>query len=923
MSATPTISSAFPREPAPRPFARRDLGLAALVCLLCLLIYNANGRLIATGDSYGARYLPFGIWRYHTLILDPIASIAAQGRKAGVPPGHKHPPDEWRFKAYWMVWTPDGHLLSLYSVAIPVLLTPLYAPAVYYLNARGWDEWRLDQVARIMEKLCASLIAATSAALVYLLLRRSTKIRLALLLTFAYAFGTTTWMIGSQALWQHGLNELLIAGMLLAVTGRCTTRAVVLAGLFCGLVVWNRSADAVLAAAIALYGLKWAGRKALLLVASALVPVALLLAYNIGIAGNWAGGYGLVSGAERKAFLSFNPLTGVLGLLFSPARGLFVYSPFLLFIPLYARQIWRDRTTRFLNLAMGAAILLQVAVYAKTDWRQGGCWGPRWLTSMLPMLVWMLPPVFRGLRRGGRFAFTVACVAGVAVEAIGAFWYTGASNPAILAFNHLNPADMHGAWDPRNTPFVVELRHAAAPADLTTVVRGSLDIARTTDGAPLSSASGKTLDLEGWALANNQTPCEVSIMLDGQVVGATRDFFVRPDVNSALGLSVATGWRLTLPARRIDPGDHLIAVFAQAVEGGRSYLVVDREFTVAEAPAPALPSSATTAAASLNLSEQARQAAASLAAHQQTPGYWLTAVTKETTFRNPHPEMDIFVNAILADLLSPIAKEVQLEENVRRLRSFLTAQIEADGLVRYHGLPNSPIIGKLGCAITPDSDDTALVWRIAPAPDRERLSRALATLDQYRTPERLYRTWLAPRDRYQCLDPGADPNPPDVGIQMHIFMLLAKADPPAARALCVALNEQITRDDIWVYYRKAPLVPFLRQIELVHEGCTIRLPSTTLSRAAGGQQPWIEAARLLKRFDSSGGDASFHAGARDLLERLSRDDFALLKGAPPLLYHNDLTATVPAFYWSEDVGYALWLRLYSENEKAGSSTSIR
>jgi hypothetical protein len=31
---------------------------------------------------------------------------------------------------------------------------------------------------------------------------------------------------------------------------------------------------------------------------------------------------------------------------------------------------------------------------------------------------------------------------------------------------------------------------------------------------------------------------------------------------------------------------------------------------------------------------------------------------------------------------------------------------------------------------------------------------------------------------------------------------------------------------------------------------------------------------------------------------------------PPLLYHNDLSASVKRFYWSEDVGYALWLRLY-------------
>jgi len=38
---------------------------------------------------------------------------------------------------------------------------------------------------------------------------------------------------------------------------------------------------------------------------------------------------------------------------------------------------------------------------------------------------------------------------------------------------------------------------------------------------------------------------------------------------------------------------------------------------------------------------------------------------------------------------------------------------------------------------------------------------------------------------------------------------------------------------------------------------------------------------------------------------------------PPLLYHNDLTATVPRYYWSEDVGYALWLRLAHDAARIG------
>ena len=912
MSVIHSTLPSRPSEPLARGRSRKDFWIALLVWALCLLVYNANMRLIGAGDTYPARYLPFGIWRHHTLLLDPIATITAQGRKIGVPPGQKHPPDEWRFKAYWIQWSTNGHLVSLYPVTIPVLLAPLYVPAVYYLHATAGGQSQLDRAARVMEKLLASLLAASSAALLYLLLRRRAERRLALLLTFAYAFGTTTWMIGSQALWQHGMTELLIVCMLIAVTGPRTSPAVVAAGLSAGLIVSNRPPDSILAAAIGLYGLWWAGRKAPLLVASTLVPVLLLVAYNLGIAGHWAGGYGLVG---KKTFFDYNPVSGVLGLLVSPARGLFVYSPFLLFVPLLACRIWRDRNSRFLSLAMGAAILLQIAVYAKTDWRQGAVWGPRWLTSVLPMLVWMLPPVFRGLRRTGWVLFIAACLAGVAIEVVGAFWYTGTSDAAINAVPAGRDA-MRAAWDPRNSPFLVELRHPAAAAELTTEVRGSLDIARTSDGQPLVSANLKDIDLEGWAMANGRTPFAVIIMLDGHVVAVASDFFLRPDVTKTLGVPFASGWRLRLPARAIGPGDHLLAVFVQSVEKGELFFLVDRKFTVAE---PAAPAPAATAAYGLSagtISASAQQAAAFIASHQQSTGYWLTAFTGVSSYTGPRPELNIFLNTVMTDLLAPIAEEAQLGESLRRVRRFLSAQIEQGGLVRYHGRPDSPAIGTLGCAITPDSDDTSLVWRIAPGGDRKELAAALATLRKYRTPEGLYRTWLAPRNRYQCIDPGADPNPADVGIQMHVFMLLAQEDPPAARALCTALNAQVNNEKIWVYYRIAPLLPILRQADLYHAGCPINLPSSSLSHVAHGQEAWIAAARWLQSLSTGDGPRPAQSEVAGLLEKLSSDGFASLRQSPPLLYHNDLTASVPRFYWSEDIGYALWLRLYFDNMRA-------
>jgi hypothetical protein len=81
----------------------------------------------------------------------------------------------------------------------------------------------------------------------------------------------------------------------------------------------------------------------------------------------------------------------------------------------------------------------------------------------------------------------------------------------------------------------------------------------------------------------------------------------------------------------------------------------------------------------------------------------------------------------------------------------------------------------------------------------------------------------------------------------------------------------------------------------------------------------VSVVRLLGRARTPGGisadvaDAADAAQIETVLRQLAKDDFSLLRKNPPLLYHNDLTASVPRYYWSEDVGYALWLRLYYEH----------
>jgi hypothetical protein len=893
--------SAPAAEPEAQGFlpVRRELRASLLIGLCCLLVYNANGRAISAGDAFPARYLPFAIWRYHSILLDPIATLTAQGRAD---------------RAYWMVPVPGGHIISLYPVVLPVLLAPLYLPAVGYLQLRGWTEGRLDHLARVMEKLSASLVAALSASLLYLLLRRRAAAPIALLLTLAYAFGTTTWVIGSQTLWQHGMAELLVIGTLLLLTAPCTAPRALAAGLLCGLLAGNRPPDVVLAAALGAYGLFWAGRRAALLAAAAALPMGLVLLYNLSVADHFAGGYGRLG---KASFFQHDLLSGLGGLLFSPTRGLLVFSPFLLFLALSFRHLPSERSERGLSLAISAGVVLQILLYARTDWRAGISWGPRFLTDLLPLLVWMLVPVVAALRGRGRVCFLLAVGAAVAIEAIGAFWYTGATDSAIFAVAS-GPHQMRAAWDWRNAPFVAPLQQGLAPAELSIEMRGNIDaIGAGEAGGRATSAvtAGQEVVAAGWALAGHATPWQVAVVIDGRQIVTSRTFFDRTDVRGTLHEASPAGWRIPLDTAGLAPGEHHLAAHAWASENGEGYYLAERQLTVRPAPETlaTLATGEAERAADEDLNDGVKTAAARLRAHQQGPGYWLTAYTKAARFAEPRQEMNTFLTALLLDLLEPLAATDRLGDSLERARQHLTGQIEAGGLVRYHGRPDAPGIGTLGCAITPDADDTALVWRLAPGHDRRPLPAALAVLDRYRTPEGLYRTWLAPREAYQCLDPGSDPNPADIGIQMHVLLLLAKVQPPAGRALCAALRPVVDEDRVWVYYRMAPLVPILRRTDLERAGCALKLPESRMRTPVPGQEIWVSLVRLLERARTPAGPPPGAAELQAVLRQLAKEDFALLRKNPPLLYHNDLTAKTPRYYWSEDVGYALWLRLAYEH----------
>ena len=334
---------------------------------------------------------------------------------------------------YFVRRTPH-HILSLYPVVLPVLISPLYLPALWFLHANGLDfsdpqrRTAAFGLAVVMEKLSASVIAALSALFVYLALREMCERKTALSLTLVYALGTSTWTISSQALWSHGLSELSLSIMVYALLkARQQEQWLLLAGVGAAFATANRPPLLLFSLLALVY--VWRFHR-LARVRFLLCPVllsALLLLYNLAYFGSFTGGYGDVLPATTisKGLLSTD-IEGVVGLLVSPNRGLLVYTPFAFFSFWGGLSLWLRRSDPLLRyLSLG--VIGQIVLYGKYQmWWGGWCFGPRFLTDVAPFLCFFLVPILPRLIKGSllRSLFVVAVLLSVTVQVTGAFLYT-------------------------------------------------------------------------------------------------------------------------------------------------------------------------------------------------------------------------------------------------------------------------------------------------------------------------------------------------------------------------------------------------------------------------------------------------------------------------------------------------------------------
>ncbi len=392
---------------------------ALRLALLAFVVYNANLRSITSADTFPTRYLPISIVREHDLDLDEFPFLRAAR------PGVARADGDSASTPYYLQRA-RGHYMSTYPVLPAVLAAPVYAvPVLMGLTdgpgaALGYS--RTEIVGTLLSKVAASLAVALSVAAVYLTLLRATTARGAWWGALVYAFGTSSWSVSSQGLWQTAMSQPLIAlALYWLVRGRDDERYTVWAGLPLAMAVACRPPTVIVAAVMAAYVLRHAPRLFVRFAVAPAAVAALLVGYNEYYFGTLTGGYRAMLGGT----LQLPRWQGLPGLLVSPSRGILACSPVLVYGAAGAVAARRRGVDPLFRHAALATLLTTLFYALFSDWFADFSYSYRFLVDVLPMLA-LLATVTWGwvtARRARVAAFGALAALSVGVQVVGAFFY--------------------------------------------------------------------------------------------------------------------------------------------------------------------------------------------------------------------------------------------------------------------------------------------------------------------------------------------------------------------------------------------------------------------------------------------------------------------------------------------------------------------
>lgn len=416
--------------------------IAWVLFILLLGIYHSNGGFQVSSDAIANIYLPVSILdegnpsftpsEFPFMFWQDEDALKKDGEFERLLSTQEVFPGGGVFPLYYLSRSRyPGICVNSYGIGAGLIALPVFALVKAVDPGYAASPpllWRAG-------KLVAALCVAASAVLVFLAACYFLDPWAAVLVALAYGLGTCVWSDTSQALWQQGPNVLFLALGAWALVRNHHARdfSAAWSGAALGMAVLCRPTSAFAVIAVAGY-LALARRRELPgFILGGLPFAAAWLGYNFYYFGDMlylgqaetSGKLLALAGTGSTDLWQTPFLQGALGVLFSPARGVFIYSPFLLFAFLSAYTLFTDSRYRVLAPFFVAALAMIIITFKWYSWWGGWTFGYRLVIDAMPLLILMLVPgmkyIFSSKWTGAVFAAMLAWSIGV--QALGAFAY--------------------------------------------------------------------------------------------------------------------------------------------------------------------------------------------------------------------------------------------------------------------------------------------------------------------------------------------------------------------------------------------------------------------------------------------------------------------------------------------------------------------
>lgn len=323
--------------------------------------------------------------------------------------------------------------------------SPVYVEPIYYMNSGR------------LEKFVASFYAALASVMIFFIARLRINISASLLITAIFAFGTTIYSNASRGLMQHAPSVFMLSiALYMILKADENPRIIQFIGLplFASYIIRPTNSLSIVFFTVIIF-IKYRVYFFRYVILSLIIIIPFII-YNILIY------HRLLQPYYRPERLFGNPefFSALLANIFSPGRGLFIFSPVLLYSIVGFILAYRNKRFSILEIFIACIIILHwIVISSFGRWWAGHSYGPRFFTDMTVYFAYFLIIYFSeigSLSKIGRIIqisiFSILCVLSVLIH------LNGANNPDVYRWNNNPNIDENRSqiWNWNNLQFLYQ-----------------------------------------------------------------------------------------------------------------------------------------------------------------------------------------------------------------------------------------------------------------------------------------------------------------------------------------------------------------------------------------------------------------------------------------------------------------------------------